>query len=194
MKRLFILLCSVTSAFSASAQAAPVITAVGADLSQGSYSFGYASNVFTFGATGDLFNPLFVMNEAPAATGSFGGFLNIPVSPTSSYVDRGTVTFGPADRYTTFSAPTAVPYSLGDNFIGLRATVGGHDYFGFAYTTNALLNSIGFETTAGQAITATTAVPAVPEPATWGMMILGMGIVGGAMRRRQKVRTTISFA
>lgn len=28
-------------------------------------------------------------------------------------------------------------------------------------------------------------VPAVPEPATWGMMVLGFGIVGSAMRRRR---------
>jgi hypothetical protein len=33
---------------------------------------------------------------------------------------------------------------------------------------------------------------AVPEPATWGMMILGFGLVGGAMRRRPK--TTVRFA
>jgi hypothetical protein len=31
----------------------------------------------------------------------------------------------------------------------------------------------------------------VPEPATWGMMLVGFGIVGGAMRRRQ--RTSLSF-
>ncbi len=31
----------------------------------------------------------------------------------------------------------------------------------------------------------------VPEPATWGMMLVGFGIVGGAMRRRQ--RTSVSF-
>lgn len=30
--------------------------------------------------------------------------------------------------------------------------------------------------------------PAVPEPATWAMMILGMGMIGGAMRRRTRVR------
>jgi hypothetical protein len=35
---------------------------------------------------------------------------------------------------------------------------------------------------------------AVPEPATWAMMILGMGAVGFAMRRRSKVRTTVKFA
>lgn len=37
------------------------------------------------------------------------------------------------------------------------------------------------------------AAAAVPEPATWGMMILGMGLIGGAMRRK-KVRTAVSFA
>lgn len=30
----------------------------------------------------------------------------------------------------------------------------------------------------------------VPEPATWAMMIAGFGLVGGAMRRRTKVRVT----
>lgn len=33
---------------------------------------------------------------------------------------------------------------------------------------------------------------AVPEPATWGMMLLGFAAVGAAMRRRQKV--AVSFA
>jgi hypothetical protein len=34
----------------------------------------------------------------------------------------------------------------------------------------------------------------VPEPATWAMMLLGFGIVGGAMRaRRQRVRVRFAF-
>ncbi len=39
-------------------------------------------------------------------------------------------------------------------------------------------------------------VTAVPEPATWAMMIAGMGAVGFAMRRRRKanVTTTVRFA
>ena len=36
--------------------------------------------------------------------------------------------------------------------------------------------------------------PAVPEPASWGMMILGMGLVGGAMRRSRAVRTNRRLA
>jgi hypothetical protein len=42
-------------------------------------------------------------------------------------------------------------------------------------------------------LTASTA-GAVPEPATWAMMIGGMGVVGGAMRRRRSVSTKVSFA
>lgn len=34
----------------------------------------------------------------------------------------------------------------------------------------------------------------VPEPATWAMMMLGIGLAGAAMRRRQKVSAKISFA
>jgi len=36
-------------------------------------------------------------------------------------------------------------------------------------------------------------VTAVPEASTWAMLVLGVGAVGGAMRRR-RVRSTVSFA
>lgn len=35
---------------------------------------------------------------------------------------------------------------------------------------------------------------AVPEPATWAMLIGGFGMVGGAMRRRRKMTTNVSYA
>jgi PEP-CTERM motif len=35
---------------------------------------------------------------------------------------------------------------------------------------------------------------AIPEPATWAMMILGFGMIGGAMRRRRAVRPTVRVA
>lgn len=37
-------------------------------------------------------------------------------------------------------------------------------------------------------------VSAVPETATWAMMLAGFGAVGFAMRRRQKVATRVSYA
>lgn len=39
-----------------------------------------------------------------------------------------------------------------------------------------------------------TLIGAVPEPATWGMMILGFGAVGSALRRRHKASNQVSFA
>lgn len=38
------------------------------------------------------------------------------------------------------------------------------------------------------------AAPGVPEPATWGMMILGIGMIGGVLRRRQRAELRYDFA
>jgi hypothetical protein len=35
---------------------------------------------------------------------------------------------------------------------------------------------------------------AVPEPATWGMMITGFGALGGVLRRRSAGRATVRLA
>ncbi|WP_420381757.1 PEPxxWA-CTERM sorting domain-containing protein [Novosphingobium sp.] len=35
---------------------------------------------------------------------------------------------------------------------------------------------------------------AVPEPATWAMLLIGFGMIGFAMRKRSNVRTTVSYA
>jgi hypothetical protein len=42
--------------------------------------------------------------------------------------------------------------------------------------------------------TGTPGLSAVPEPATWAMMILGFGLVGGVMRRRQRQTVRYAFA
>ncbi|MCU6454134.1 FxDxF family PEP-CTERM protein [Sphingomonas sp. A2-49] len=49
----------------------------------------------------------------------------------------------------------------------------------------------------GGQLTFIPSATAVPEPAAWAMMILGMGVVGFALRsakRKSKVRTTVTFA
>ncbi|SFP99758.1 PEPxxWA-CTERM sorting domain-containing protein [Sphingomonas rubra] len=43
--------------------------------------------------------------------------------------------------------------------------------------------------------TVSAVTAAVPEPATWALMLVGFGLVGGAMRRRNsKVSTTVTYA
>lgn len=41
---------------------------------------------------------------------------------------------------------------------------------------------------------ATPVVAAVPETATWAMMLAGFGMIGFAARRRKSVKTTVTFA
>ncbi len=48
--------------------------------------------------------------------------------------------------------------------------------FGTSVATNGLVTTFSSKT-----------APAVPEPATWAMMLMGFGLVGGTLRRRQKV-------
>lgn len=197
MKSVYFAACAaVAIVASAPAQAAPVITTVNADLLAAPFAATFQGATFTFSATNNIFAPLTVQSDSTGAYSAFGGFLGIPLSPTSSFTNRGTVTYGPSfGTFAPFTTPTNVASSNGENFIGLRAMVGSDFYYGFAFTTNNVLNSFGFETTANTAITATTALGAVPEPATWAMIILGMGVVGFAMRRRQKiVTTTVAYA
>ncbi|MFA5989549.1 MAG: PEPxxWA-CTERM sorting domain-containing protein [Sphingomonas sp.] len=47
--------------------------------------------------------------------------------------------------------------------------------------------------TGGYFVANTFSLSAVPEPATWAMMIGGFGLVGGAMRNRRRAAASVSF-
>lgn len=63
-------------------------------------------------------------------------------------------------------------------------------YAGISYSDGANSFFGGINTLA---YAGTEATPAVPEPASWGLMILGFGAVGGAMRYRRPQRS-VRFA
>ena len=54
-------------------------------------------------------------------------------------------------------------------------------------------NAAGFETDATVELTLVGVAAGAPEPATWAMMILGIGAVGFAMRRRQQAKVRFAF-
>lgn len=163
----------------------------------------YASGLTVNGATFSGVNsPLFVINPASSfqtnkglgsglfltAAGGTGAsnplsqiLIALPSSVTAFGFDLGTfsprgealdITFGGTTFSTGTSAGLGVP-----TFIG--------------FTSNAPVTSILVSAQAGargdvnlDTFTFGSAIAAVPEPATWALMILGFGAIGGSMRRR----------
>ena len=134
-----------------------------------------------------------------------------PASPTASFGGVASTTTGPylslapgavVSSASTFSAVTATTattafQTTGTHILGFRffnETTNAINY-GYLTMTNTAPN--GFPTTitgwsfenTGAAITVPGGNnPAVPEPATWAMMMLGFGAMGAALRRRTQVR------
>lgn len=69
-----------------------------------------------------------------------------------------------------------------------------HVSYGFTATgSSTTLSFTSLDNTAyGPAIDGVTVTAAIPEPASWAMMILGLGLTGAAMRRRS--RGTLAIA
>lgn len=103
---------------------------------------------------------------------------------------------GPAGSTTTASrngSGSVIRADFGDN--GLEA--GGQTSATYIFRTNATNYNLGgtFTTQDGSVAQRANfqAASAVPEPATWGMMLFGFGGLGYAMRRRQQAGARIRF-
>jgi hypothetical protein len=183
--------------FAGAVMAVPIITTVNSSFADTPVSFTFGDAKFTFSATGDPFMPTAIQTADGAAVRSFGGFFIFPLQPSTDFPDRGSgiLTYGPGTMFSAFDDTTVIPYSNGDNYLGLRATLAGTDYYGYAFTTDTTLRSFGFDSTPNTAFTlnTSTAVPpaAVPEPVSWAMFIGGFGMIGATMRRR---KASVSFA
>lgn len=184
---------AVSTLLSAPASAA-VILGGPETLSATPFTFGpSASNQFSLSyPVSGYFNDTFVSTTGTAEVTSFGGFLGIAIEPSTYYTDmRGghDVLFGPDQfgSYAPFATATDIPYSSIDSFLGLRYTVGDNTYYGFAQFAGGDLERYGFETAPATDIDANMPVAAVPEPSTWGMMVLGF--VGTALLARSRRRS-----
>ena len=83
----------------------------------------------------------------------------------------------------------SIPYSIAQVFVALSFVTGGQTYYGYAGVGGSFLTEFAYNDTPGGSIVTGETAPAggVPEPASWAMMLGGFGLVGGAMRRRQRI-------
>jgi hypothetical protein len=191
----FLGILAVSVLLSAPASAAVVLGGP-VDLSSGTpFTFGPSSAdqfSLSYPASG-FFADTFVSTTGTAEVTSFGGFLGIPVEPTTYFTDmRGDhdVLFGPDQfgSYASFPTATDIPFSATDSFLGLRYTVGDNTFYGFSQFAGPDLERYGFETTPNIDIDANSPAVATPELSTWAMMALGF--VGTALlaKRRRSLR------
>lgn len=151
------------------------------------YDFGGGNSV-TFSTTSDFFNPASVSTGGTTQIGSLGPPFYDPPQPTSYFFNRGGG-FGPGREFPLFlsyASPAPVPFSIVEGLVGLRFDLGKGYQYGYADIAGSTLYGFRFETTPG----ASVPFGAVPEPASWAMMITGFGIVGGGLRVRRRVPAT----
>lgn len=96
--------------------------------------------------------------------------------------------------YAAFPSSTIIPYSQVAEDLALRYMVGTDSFYGYARLNGNGTLDFAFENAANTAITAGATITAplaaaVPEPATWAMMLLGFGAIGVGMRRRARLGT-----
>lgn len=141
---------------------------------------GRAQNVVTIGLEGGDFATSFMTLTFDTPVQSFGALMNyarfsdgkVHPDPVISAYDSANMLIASYDLATL--APIVTP--------------GATDQFAFRgiQSSGSLIKSFRLE---GSAIIATGAVlDAVPEPATWTLMIAGFGLVGATMRRRSPGR------
>ena len=132
----------------------------------------------TVTATTGLINQLtFTASGSTFTTATF----NLSGSATDVFIEGlrsdGTAFSNPLDPYTI---------SQGSNFFGIVAT-GGDVLTGFRVQSTTGFTDLRHLRLSGLAV----APGAVPEPATWAMMLIGFGGMGVALRRRRRQTNTL---
>lgn len=144
---------------------------------------------------------------AYGSTGNYGAVLNggsytVAFGPTNLF----SFVLGSLDAFNSLTLNFADGTSqllTGGNIIndmtfdaGNRTSAETNGTVSYQVTSGALLTGATFRSSGGNSFEfdnlATGGVGAVPEPAAWAMMIVGFGLVGGALRRRTK--TTVRYA
>lgn len=135
-----------------------------------------------------------------------GGSLAFSLQPPSAAVvtkDGGGLFDLSSLMATSFSNTAGSPFDVTFSFLanGVTSTetrtidgLPGFQTFNFNRTGLSSFSFTGPLQIDNVVVNSAAATPAVPEPATWAMMLLGFGAMGGALRRRSQVAARIRFA
>lgn len=188
----------------------PVVTVagVGNNLGNGPFTLGYefsTSSTFSVGALGVYDEG----NDGLISAHDVGLWNNLGTLLATTTVQAGTLSaLSGGFRYETVTPFSIGPgtYRVGALFLdgsdpnffggdGILSSIAGVTYSSGAYAGGGALadpTSTGGPSPSYIGGNLLLATAAVPEPATWAMMIGGFGLIGGSMRRRKN--TSVRFA
>lgn len=161
-------------------------------------TFGNTFEVLGTGAFAGSTGLTGVQNGTLSFSSTVGTTINQTASNFFMFADGmgGNYSFTPTSVTTrTYNVTPSVTSSISLFLLGTTLDVAR----GFDPTPTSLTMSLNSTGASGFSSSATLAIPpatsAVPEPASWALMIGGFGIVGGSLRRRKsKVATRVRFA
>ena len=152
------------------------------------------ANAFAYGASsGPAVRP-------PVGRPNNFGAVQANGSYTTSFFTPSNVfsfVLGSLDSYNTLvltSADGTITTLNGSSIIGgLSATGNPSGTVTYRVTAGSLFSSATFLSNGNNSFEFDNLAAAVPEPAAWGMMILGFGLVGGVMRRRSAAKVNFAY-
>lgn len=169
-----------------------VITALGA-FDAGAKQFNTDVMVGIYNLTTSSFvSPLVNFNGHTAASGNAYAFQSVQPFTLVSGNNYSVYAYGFSDNNLIYNSGFADPKNSSIVFDNLGgALTNGFGRYGGMDPKNDL--TVGYSSEFGAGSFVATAVTAVPEPATWAMMLMGFGMIGVGVRSRRKPTVQLTY-